>query len=379
MNARRFPRVGRVHLVGIGGVGMSGIAEVLLELGHAVSGSDVTETTTTRRLTALGARILRGHAAGNVEGAGVVVVSSAVRPDNVELRRARELNIPVIPRAEMLAELMRLKHGIAIAGSHGKTTTTTLVAHVVSEAGLDPTVVVGGRVAKLGGNARVGRGEIMVCEADESDGSFLKLSPILAVVTNIDAEHLESYDGSLDTLMNAFAQFSNAVPFYGAAILCLDDANVQAILPRVSRRIVTYGLSVQADITLKDLHVSGAGTSYSAIVCGEELGRVDLAVPGRHVALNSLAAVAVGLQLGLSFQQIASGLAAFEGVERRMTQRGEAGGVRIIDDYAHHPTEITATLQAVREAWPGAILYHSQHHLAELMRGRVAATTAPHK
>jgi len=352
MTPRFFTRIGRVHFVGIGGVGMSGIAEVLLNLGQPVSGSDLSESAATRRLCALGATISRGHDAENVDGAGVVVTSSAVSQDNVEVRRARERGIPVIPRAEMLAELMRLKSGIAIAGSHGKTTTTSLVAHVLAEAGLDPTFVVGGRVAKLGGNARLGRGEFLVCEADESDGSFLRLSPTLAVVTNIDAEHLESYGGSLDQLSQAFVDFCNAVPFYGAAIACLDDPGVQAILPRITRRAVTYGTSVQADVSLRDLRASGPASEYTLVVAGEDMGRVRLGVPGRHVALNSLAAVAVAFQLGLRMESIVAGLAAFEGVDRRMSLRGEAAGVRVVDDYAHHPTEIVATLQALRDSWP---------------------------
>ena len=364
MNALAFPRVGLVHFVGIGGVGMSGIAEVLLNLGHRVSGSDLADSVTTRRLASLGARISRGHDPAHVEGAGVVVVSSAVHADNVEVRRARELAIPVIPRAEMLAELMRLKpEGIAVAGSHGKTTTTTLVAHVTAEAGLDPTIVVGGRVRKLGGNARLGRGDLLVCEADESDGSFLRLSPTIAVVTNIDAEHLEAYGGSMDLLRDAFVTFCNSVPFYGAAVLCLDDANVQAILPRVVRRVVTYGLSVQAEITMRDLRVQGTSSTFEVLALGQPLGQARLEVPGRHVALNALAAIAVARELGLPFEKIAAGLLAFEGVERRMTVRGEAGGVRVIDDYAHHPTEIVATLQAVREAWPdGRVIAMFQPH-----------------
>jgi UDP-N-acetylmuramate--alanine ligase len=348
-----FPRVGRIHMVGIGGIGMSGIAEVLLNLGHVVSGSDLADSATTRRLAALGAAIHRGHAPENVEGADVVVTSSAVSAENVEVRRARELGVPIIPRAEMLAELMRLKHGIAVAGSHGKTTTTSLVAQVVAEAGLDPTIVVGGRVGTLGSNARLGRGHFMVCEADESDGSFLKLSPTVAVVTNIDAEHLEAYGGSLEALSQAFVEFCNKVPFYGAAILCLDDPQVQAILPRIERRVVTYGLAASAEVTLHDFAIEAEATSYTAVARGAELGRVTIHAPGRHVALNSLAAVAVARELSIPFQAAAAGLAAFRGVERRLTTRGEAAGVRVVDDYAHHPTEIVATLQALRDALPG--------------------------
>ncbi len=364
MRPTTLPRIGRIHFVGIGGVGMSGIAEVLLNLGHEVSGSDLAENAATRRLLALGATTRRGHAASHVEGAGVVVVSSAVRADNPEVRRARELGIPVIPRAEMLAELMRLKRGIAVAGSHGKTTTTSLIAQVLAEAGLDPTVVVGGRVKALGGNARLGQGEWLVCEADESDGSFLHLSPTIAIVTNIDAEHLEAYGGTMDGLQQAFVDFCNSLPFYGAAIACLDDRHVQAILPRITRRCVTYGLSVQADITLKGFTAEGASTSFTAVVRGVEAGRVHLAVPGRHVALNALAAIATGLEIGLGIDEIARGLAGFEGVDRRMSLRGDAAGVRVVDDYAHHPTEISTTLAAIREAWP---------------EGRIVAIFQPHR
>lgn len=357
MNAPRlFPRVGRVHFVGLGGIGMSGIAEVLLNLGHVVSGSDLADNPATRRLASLGARVFRGHAPAHVEGANVVVTSSAVRDDNPEVRRARELGIPVIPRAEMLAELMRLKHGLAVAGSHGKTTTTSLLAQVVAEAGLDPTVVVGGRVGTLGSNARLGRGDFLVCEADESDGSFLRLTPTIAVVTNIDAEHLEAYGGSLESLSHAFVEFCNKVPFYGAAVLCVDDPQVQAILPHVVRRVVTYGFAAAADVTLRDLAIDASSTSYTALCRGEELGRVLIHQPGRHVALNSLAVVAVALELAIPFPQVAGGLAAFAGVDRRMTAKGEHGGVRVVDDYAHHPTEIVATLSALREANPHARL-----------------------
>ena len=351
MNARSFPRFQRVHFVGIGGSGMSGIAEVLCTLGHAVSGSDLADSETTRRLASLGAEVHQGHAAELVEGADVVVTSTAVRADNVEVARARELGIPVIPRAEMLAELMRLKYGIAIAGSHGKTTTTSLTAAVVAAGGLDPTVVVGGRLASLGANARAGKGDFLVCEADESDGSFLKLSPTIAVVTNIDEEHLETYGGRVEVLEDAFVDFCNAVPFYGAAIVCLDDRRLQDLLPRIERRVVTYGTSVQADLALRDLSLADGRTSYTAVHHGEELGRIELDMPGRHLALNSLAAVAVALELGVPFEKIALVLRESHGVDRRMSLRGSEGGVTVIDDYAHHPTELIATLSALREGF----------------------------
>ncbi len=351
MSTRRFPRFRRVHFVGIGGSGMSGIAEVLCTLGHAVSGSDLADSEATRRLASLGAEVHQGHAGSQVEGADVVVTSTAVGAENVEVARARELGIPVIPRAEMLAELMRLKYGIAVAGSHGKTTTTSLTAAIVAEGGLDPTVVVGGRLASLGANARAGKGEFLVCEADESDGSFLKLSPTIAVVTNIDEEHLETYGGRVEILEDAFVDFCNAVPFYGAAILCLDDRRLQDLLPRIERRVVTYGTSVQADLSLRDLSLAGGRTSYTAVHRGEELGRVELDMPGRHLALNSLAAIAVALELEVPFDEIALALREFAGVDRRMSLRGSEAGVTVVDDYAHHPTELIATLSALREGF----------------------------
>lgn len=351
MSERRFPRFRRIHFVGIGGSGMSGIAEVLCTLGYAVSGSDLADSKTTRRLAGLGAEVQTGHAAEQVEGADVVVISSAVRSDNVEVARARELGIPVIPRAEMLAELMRLKYGIAVAGSHGKTTTTSLTAAVVAGAGLDPTVVVGGRLAALDANARAGKGEFLVCEADESDGSFLKLSPTIAVVTNVDEEHLETYGGRVEALEDAFVDFCNAVPFYGAAIVCLDDRRLQDLLPRIERRVVTYGASVQADLSLRDLQLEDGRTSYTAFHRGEELGRVELGAPGRHLALNSLAAIAVATELEIPFAEACEALAGFDGVDRRLSLRGTAGGVTVIDDYAHHPTELVATLAALREGF----------------------------
>ena len=337
----------RVHFVGIGGSGMSGIAEVLVNLGYEVSGSDQKRSAVTDRLATLGARIFEGHAAANVAGAQVVVTSTAVKANNPEVVQARRQGLPVIPRAEMLAELMRLKYGVAVAGSHGKTTTTSMVAMVLDKGGLDPTVVVGGRVGTLGSGARLGRGEFMVAEADESDRSFLKLTPTVAIVTNIDREHLDTYKDLAD-VQEAFLNFVNKVPFYGSAVLCLDDPAVQDILPRVERRVVTYGVSRQAEVFARDVVLGPVGSSYTAGSGDVVLGRIELAVPGHHNVLNSLAAVAVGLDLGVPFAAVQEGLASFTGVDRRFQFRGEAGGITVIDDYGHHPTEIRATLETLR-------------------------------
>jgi len=340
-------RIQHVHFVGIGGSGMSGIAEVLLTLGYTVSGSDLKLSAVTSHLTALGARVFEGHAADQVAGAHVVVTSTAVRPSNPELAEARLRGVPVIPRAEMLAELMRLKYGVAVAGSHGKTTTTSMVALVLDRGGLDPTVVVGGRLGVLGSGARLGKGEFLVAEADESDRSFLKLSPTMAVVTNIDREHLDAYRDLAD-VQEAFLGFVNKVPFYGCAVLCLDDAPVRQILPRVERRVVTYGLSQQASVSARDLELLPTTSHYTATLGGRPLGTVTVGVPGAHNVTNSLAAVAVGLDLELPFEAIQQGLASFTGVDRRFQVRGEAAGVLVIDDYGHHPTEIRATLETLR-------------------------------
>jgi UDP-N-acetylmuramate--alanine ligase len=337
----------QIHFVGIGGSGMSGIAEVLINLGYAVSGSDQRRSAVTDRLASLGARIYEGHGAENVAEAQVVVTSTAVRPDNPEVVQARRHGIPVIPRAEMLAELMRLKYGVAVAGSHGKTTTTSMVAMVLDKGGLDPTVVVGGRVGTLGSGARLGRGEFMVAEADESDRSFLKLSPTVAVVTNIDREHLDTYKDLAD-VQEAFLNFVNKVPFYGAAVLCLDDGPVQDILPRVERRVVTYGITRQAEVSARDVALGPMGSTYTACSGETSLGTIALAVPGAHNVMNSLAAVAVGLDLGVAFAAVKEGLASFTGVDRRFQIRGEARGVTVVDDYGHHPTEIRATLETLR-------------------------------
>jgi UDP-N-acetylmuramate--alanine ligase len=341
-------KIRHIHLVGIGGSGMSGIAEVLLNLDYTVSGSDLKPSAVTRRLASLGAKIFEGHDASHVEGAHVVVTSTAVRVVNPELVEARNLGIPVIPRAEMLAELMRLKYGVLVAGSHGKTTATSMVAQVLDSGGLDPTVVVGGRVGTLGSGARLGQGDYMVAEADESDRSFLRLSPTVAVVTNIDREHLDTYKDLTD-IKETFLDFMNRVPFYGSAVLCLDDTAIQDLLPRVERRTVTYGLSPQASVSARDLEVGPTGSSYSVTLDGESLGKVSLSIPGTHNVANSLAAVAVGLDLEVSFEAIQSGLESFAGVDRRFQERGEAGGVLVIDDYGHHPTEVRVTLETLRQ------------------------------
>jgi UDP-N-acetylmuramate--alanine ligase len=340
-------RIQHVHFVGIGGSGMSGIAEVLLNLGYTVSGSDLKRTPVTDRLASLGARVFEGHAAEHASGAHVVVTSTAVRPQNPEVTEARRHGVPVIPRAEMLAELMRLKYGVAVAGSHGKTTTTSMVALVLDRGGLDPTMVVGGRLGVLGSGARLGKGEFLVVEADESDRSFLKLTPTLAVVTNIDREHLDTYRDLAD-IQEAFLGFVNKVPFYGGAVLCLDDPPVQDILPRVERRVVTYGLTHQASVSARDLELTPTGSHYTATLEGRPLGPVMLTVPGAYNVTNSLAAVAVGLDLDLPFDAIRAGLESFTGVDRRFQVRGEKGGVLVIDDYGHHPTEIRVTLEALR-------------------------------
>jgi UDP-N-acetylmuramate--alanine ligase len=341
-----FRHVRRIHFVGIGGSGMSGIAEVLLNLGYEVSGSDLKRSAVTDRLAELGARIREGHEEQHIQGAQVVVISSAVKPDNPEVKGARQMGIPVIPRAEMLAELMRLKYGVAVAGSHGKTTTTSMVAHILDKGGLDPTIVVGGRLQHLGSGARVGRGEYMVVEADESDRSFLKLSPTIATITNIDREHLDTYK-DLEDVKDAFVNFANKVPFYGAAVVCLDDPAVQDVLRRIERKALTYGLSPQAELSARDVKLEPTGSSYTAVLSGTVLGEVRLLVPGAHNVLNSLCATGVGLFLEVPFAHIVDGLAAFTGVDRRFQVRGEQKDVLVIDDYGHHPTEIRATLEAL--------------------------------
>lgn len=356
-----FKRYRHIHFVGIGGAGMSGIAEVLHNMGYLVTGSDIKASETTRHLEGLGIRVAIGHRPEQVQGADVVVRSSAVGPENPEVAAARQQLIPVIPRAEMLAELMRLKYGVAVAGTHGKTTTTSMVATVLTKGGLDPTVVIGGRLGSLGANAKLGQGDFLVAEADESDGSFLRLSPSIAVVTTIDAEHLDYYR-DLEHIRETFLHFINKVPFYGLAVLCLDQENIQALLPRVEKRFITYGLRSQADITAKEIHLQGMGSEFVLVVHQEPLGKFRLRVPGVHNVNNALAAVAVGLDLELDLAAIRKALEDFTGVDRRFQIKGEARGVLVVDDYAHHPAEIQATLNAAKDGFGRRVVAVFQPH-----------------
>ena len=358
-----FRRTRRVHFVGIGGIGMCGIAELLHEYGVTVSGSDLREGATTQRLRSLGIDVHIGHDAKHVGKADVLVYSSAVRATNPELQAAEQSNIPVIPRAEMLAELMRLQQGIAIAGSHGKTTTTSLVSHVLAEAGLDPTAVIGGRVLGRGdpSTTRRGAGTWLVAEADESDGSFLHLAPVIAVITNIDPEHLDHY-GSEAALHEAFAAFANRVPFWGTAIVCLDHPGVRAVMPALTRRTTTYGTNPQADWVATDVRPDGSATLLRVSYQGEEVGELRVPLAGHHNALNALAAVAVAGEVGVSFEAAAIAMAGFAGVERRFEDKGSAAGVRVIDDYGHHPVEVRATLAAARQLHEGRVVAVFQPH-----------------
>jgi UDP-N-acetylmuramate--alanine ligase len=356
-----FGKVRHIHLIGAGGTGMSGIAEVLLNLGYRVSGSDLARTEVTERLARLGGEIAVGHAACNVVDADVVVYSSAVKPENPEMLEARRLGIPVIPRAEMLSELMRMKQGIAVGGAHGKTTTTWLVGLVLAAAGLDPTIVVGGRLKALGSNAKLGSGGHMVAEADESDGSFLKLSPTIAIVTNIDEEHLDHY-ADLDEIKDTFVEFVNKVPFYGAVVVCIDQENVQAIVPRITRPVVTYGFSECADVRGTDVSQDEAGVTFNVTLRGRKMGSLYVRIPGEHNVSNALAAVAVAAELDIPFAAVSEGISQFTGISRRLEHKGEAGGVVVMDDYAHHPTEIAATLKAARSFWGKRIVAVFQPH-----------------
>jgi UDP-N-acetylmuramate--alanine ligase len=358
MTRELFRKIRQIHFVGIGGAGMSGIAEVLLTLGYRVTGSDQGTSETTKRLKSLGGTIFLGHAASNITGAEVVVVSSAVRRDNVEVVEARRQQIPVIPRAEMLAELMRLKCGVAIAGSHGKTTTTSMVATLLAAGGLDPTAVIGGKLNSFDSHAKLGQGEFLVAEADESDGSFLRLSPTIVVVTNIDREHLDYYR-TMEELKLAFLTFINKVPFYGVSIICLDHPVIQELLPAVERRHVTYGIAAQADVTAHEIELKGFRSTFKVTAANgprgqtrRSLGGFELTVPGLHNVSNALAAVAVGLELDLPVETIRRALREFSGVERRFQLIGEAAGVMVVDDYGHHPAEIKATLAAAKNGWP---------------------------
>ncbi|MGH8653188.1 MAG: UDP-N-acetylmuramate--L-alanine ligase [Gammaproteobacteria bacterium] len=357
---RRYPmgRVRYIHFVGIGGAGMAGIAEVLSNLGYQISGSDLQQNSLTERLRELGVTFYQGHTAQQVRGSDVVVISSAVASDNVEISSAREWRIPVIPRAEMLAELMRFRHGIAVAGTHGKTTTTSLIASLLAEGGLDPTYVIGGRLLSSGSHARLGESRFLVAEADESDASFLHLQPVMAVLTNIDADHMEAYEGDMQRLRRAFVEFLQRLPFYGLAVVCLDDPNVRAILPDLFKPIVTYGTSTEADIQAADITQRGQVTHFKVLNSGrDDWLDVQLNLPGKHNALNALAAIAIARELGIPEPAVCQALKRFQGIDRRLQLRGNLciGGatVTLIDDYAHHPTEIAATLQAIRAGWPG--------------------------
>lgn len=340
-----------IHFVGIGGIGMSGIAELLLNLDYQVSGSDLRETGLTQRLAELGGTVFRGHDAENVAGADVVVVSSAVNRKNPEIVAAEKLGIPIIPRAEMLAELMRLKYSIAVAGAHGKTTTTSIVAAILSEGKLDPTVIVGGRLLGIGVNAKLGKGEYLVAEADESDGSFIKFAPAIAVVTNIDFEHMDFYK-DIEEIRSKFLEFIERIPFYGLAVLCMDNENVQAIIPRVKKRFVTYGSSNHADFRISNIEIKNMRSRFTISHEKRELGQVKLNLPGLHNVYNATAAIAVALELGVDFADIKRALANLKGVHRRLEIKGETGGVTVVDDYGHHPTEIKASLEALNTGFP---------------------------
>ncbi len=362
-------RVRRAHFVGIGGIGMSGLAEILRTMEFDVSGSDLKPNDITRRLETMGVRVDIGHRAENVDGADVVVYSSAIDPKNPEIIRARQLEVPIIPRAEMLAELMRVKYCVLIAGSHGKTTTTSLVATVLRHAGLDPTVVVGGKVNALGSNARLGEGDLFVAEADESDGSFLKLTPTIGVITNVDPEHLDHY-GTHEKVKDAFVQFANKIPFYGLAVLCMDHPHVQAILPRIQRRHVTYGVSKQADYRAKNPEFSGLETHFEAMRRGESLGRFTVRMPGHHNILNALSVIAVADELEVPLDAVREAISSFHGVQRRFTvvgqpalvREGRKGDVMVIDDYGHHPAEVEATLDAAQKGFDRRVVVAFQPH-----------------
>jgi len=360
-----FRKTQQIHLVGIGGSGMSGIAEVLLTMGYTVTGSDLQTSETTKRLEELGGKVFIGHQESHVGEAQVVVISSAVSSDNPEVKAAKARQIPVIPRAEMLAELMRLKFGVAIAGAHGKTTTTSLVANVLAQGGLDPTMVIGGKVNALGSHARLGRSDLLVAEADESDGSFLRLSPTIVAVTNLDREHLDHY-GSMERINECFIEFINKIPFYGLAVLCADDERLTAIFPRIVKRYQTYGLhdrnGITPDFKATDISLRQWGAEFRAHFKGKNLGPFRLAVPGIHNVSNALAAIAIGVELEVPIDLIRKGLAAFTGVERRFHLRGEIGDIMVVDDYGHHPTEIQATLAAAKQGWDRRLVVLFQPH-----------------
>jgi UDP-N-acetylmuramate--alanine ligase len=349
---KRFGNTKKIHLVGIGGIGMSGIAELLLSLGYGVSGSDLKDSPVTGRITDLGGEVFSGHKRDNIEGADVVVYSSAVPDDNPELVEARERHVPVIPRAEMLAELMRYKYGVVVAGAHGKTTTTSMIASVLTCGNMDPTILIGGRLDILGwSNAKLGQGDILVAESDESDGSFMTLTPTIAVVTNIDLEHIEYY-GNMDALRQSFVDFINKIPFYGMAILCIDNEEILNIIPRLTKRYITYGMTSQADIRATEIERNRLSVNFEIIYKDRSLGRVVVGMPGNHNIRNALAAVSVGLELEIDIEDIKKGLMDLGCLERRFQIKGEKRGIIVIDDYGHHPTEISATLETAKECWP---------------------------
>ena len=357
-----FRKINSIHFVGIGGSGMSGIAEVLLSYGYRVSGSDLKKSPTTDRLEKMGATVCVGHDPKNIEGSEVVVVSSAINVDNPELIAARYRNIPIIRRAEMLAEIMRMKYGIAVAGAHGKTTTTSMLAHIMEDGGLDPTVIIGGRLAKYNANAKAGNGPLMVAEADESDGSFMRLSPTIAIVTNLDEEHLEHYKGGMAEIEETFLAFMNKVPFYGLVVACKDDARLEALLSQVSRKVITYGLKSGADLAAANIRTAGFETTFELMVRGDRFGEVTLSVPGNHNVLNALAAIAVAMEFDVPMDVVVPSLKKFTGADRRFHMVGEARKRTLVDDYAHHPTEIQVTMDAASKAWDSKIIGVFQPH-----------------
>ena len=354
-------KVKNIHFVGIGGIGMSGIAEVLLNLGYTISGSDLSQSDITQRLAVLGAKIFAGHDASHLGDADVAVTSTAVKSNNPEVLEAQRRGIPVIPRAEMLAELLKMKFSIAVSGSHGKTTTTSMVSTVLAHGGLDPTMVIGGKLASIGSNAKMGDGEVIVAEADESDGSFLKLSPSLAVITNIDREHLDYYR-DIEEIKEAFLQFANIVPFYGSTILCFDDENVKTILPQIKRKTITYGLTSSADYRAIDIKFAGSSSTFSLVYKGTPCGDVTLNVPGRFNVYNALATIAVAREFDMEYPAICEGLKRFVGVHRRLEVKGKSRGITVVDDYGHHPTEIRETLAAAKHVWKDRIIVVFQPH-----------------
>ncbi|MBN1222165.1 MAG: UDP-N-acetylmuramate--L-alanine ligase [Candidatus Aminicenantes bacterium] len=372
MVRHKYYKLKHIHMIGIGGTGMNGIAEVLLNLGYKVTGSDIQENDATQRLSELGAEISIGHKANQVCQADVVVISSAIGEDNVEVKKARIDKIPVIPRAEMLAELMRMKNGIAVAGSHGKTSTTSMIAQVLEEGGYDPTIIVGGRLNTIGAHAKLGGGDFIVAEADESDRSFLYLSPFIAVLTNLDEEHLDQYE-SVDEIKKTFIHFANKVPFFCPVVLCLDDANLQSLIPKLERRVITYGFSAQADIFARDPKFENFTSTSTIFYQNEKLGNLKLNVPGIHSISNAMAAIAVGLDLSIPVKAIFKALESHTGMGRRFELKKTVNDIMIVEDYAHHPTEIMATLEAAKKGWPRRIIAVFQPHrysrLAHLMKG----------